>query len=55
MGAANPASAGARARELARRLGWHGLPIATVSGDDVYDVVRQATSRLPKPARRSRR
>jgi len=40
MGAANPASAGARARELARRLGWHGLTIATVSGDDVYDVVR---------------
>jgi hypothetical protein len=28
------------ARELARRLGWHGLTIATVSGDDVYDVVR---------------
>ena len=39
MGAANPASAGARARELARRLGCHGLTIATVSGDDVYDVV----------------
>ena len=39
MGAANPASAGARARELARRLGWHGLTIATVSGDDVYDLV----------------
>src|SRR5204862_7247439 len=39
MGAANPASAGARARELARRLGCHGLTIATVSGADVYDVV----------------
>ena len=39
MGAANPASAGARARELARRLGCRGLTIATVSGDDVYDVV----------------
>ena len=39
MGAANPVGAGARARELARRLGCHGLTIATVSGDDVYDVV----------------
>ena len=39
MGAANPAAAGAKAQELARRLGCHGLAIATVSGDDVYDVV----------------
>jgi hypothetical protein len=39
MGAANPTSAGARARELAVRLGWRGLRIATVSGDDVYGVV----------------
>jgi len=39
MGAANPASAGACARELAQRLGCLGLTIATVSGDDVYDVV----------------
>jgi hypothetical protein len=39
MGAANPASAGDRARGLARRLGCHGLTIATVSGDDVYDMV----------------
>ena len=39
MGAANPASGGARARELARRLGCRGLTIATVSGDDVFDVV----------------
>jgi hypothetical protein len=39
MGAANPAAAGARARELARRRGCQGLTIATVSGDDVYDVV----------------
>jgi acyclic terpene utilization AtuA family protein len=39
MGAANPASAGARAREVALRLGCHGLAIATVSGDDVYDLV----------------
>ena len=39
MGAANPASAGECARELAQRLGCRGLTIATVSGDDVYDVV----------------
>ena len=39
MGAANPESGGARARELARRLGCGGLRIATVSGDDVLDVV----------------
>ena len=39
MGAANPAGAGACARALAQRLGCLGLTIATVSGDDVYDVV----------------
>jgi hypothetical protein len=39
MGAANPAGAGGCARDLARRLGCLGLTIATVSGDDVYDVV----------------
>jgi hypothetical protein len=39
MGAANPAGAGTRAREVAHRLGCGGLTIATVSGDDVYDVV----------------
>ena len=39
MGAANPAAAGVQARDLARRLGCHGLAIATVSGDDVYGVV----------------
>jgi hypothetical protein len=39
MGAANPTSAGACARELAQRLGCLGLTIATVSGDDVYDAV----------------
>ena len=39
MGAANPESGGARARELARRLGCGGLRIATVSGDDVLDAV----------------
>jgi hypothetical protein len=39
MGAANPAAAGACARELVQRLGCLDLIIATVSGDDVYDVV----------------
>src|SRR5262245_19752114 len=35
MGAANPASAAAAVRDLARALGLRGLRIAAVSGDDV--------------------
>ena len=39
MGAANPRAAGAAVAAIARRLGLSGLSIATVSGDDVLDVV----------------
>ena len=40
MGAANPRGAGGSARGSSpRRLGCRGLSIATVTGDDVYDVV----------------
>jgi hypothetical protein len=39
MGAANPAAAGARARDIARRLGIGGLTVAVVTGDDVRALV----------------
>ena len=55
MGAANPASAGECARELAQRLGCLGLTIATVSGDDVYDVVMAGDFTSPKQESRFRR
>lgn len=40
MGAANPAAAAVRTRDVAQQLGIHGLRIAAVSGDDVLDLVR---------------
>ncbi len=40
MGAAHPAAAAAKTREVAARLGIHGLKIAAVTGDDVLTVVR---------------
>ena len=39
MGAANPAAAAARVRDIARRLGIHGFIIAVVTGDDVRELV----------------
>ncbi|MEO7273356.1 MAG: acyclic terpene utilization AtuA family protein [Vicinamibacterales bacterium] len=39
MGAANPPAAGAAVAAIARRLGMTGLAIATVSGDNVLEVV----------------
>jgi hypothetical protein len=39
MGSANPVAAGTAVAGLARRLGLHGLVIATVTGDDVLDLV----------------
>jgi hypothetical protein len=41
MGAANPAAAAARTKEIARQLGIHGLRIAAITGDDVLSLVRQ--------------
>jgi hypothetical protein len=40
MGAANPVSAGEKTGEIARSLGLKGLKIATVTGDDVLDLVK---------------
>ena len=42
MGAANPAAAAAKVRDIARSLNIHGLKVAAVTGDDVLDIVRQA-------------
>ena len=39
MGAANPAAAAARVRDIARRLGIRGFTIAVVTGDDVRALV----------------
>lgn len=40
MGAANPVSAGERVKEVARSLGLSKLKIATVTGDDVLNAVK---------------
>ncbi len=40
MGAANPVSAGEKTGEIARSLGLKGLKIATVTGDDVLELVK---------------
>ncbi len=40
MGAANPVTAMAKTREVARSLGLRGLKIAAVTGDDVLSIVR---------------
>lgn len=40
MGAANPTAAAAKTRQIAQKLGIHGLRIAAVTGDDVLDLVR---------------
>jgi Acyclic terpene utilisation family protein AtuA len=41
MGAANPTAATGIVKEVARRLGIRRLSIATVTGDDVLDLVRE--------------
>jgi hypothetical protein len=45
-GAANPAAAGARVREVARSLGLAGLKIAVVRGDDVLELLTREGVRL---------
>lgn len=40
MGAANPLAAAAKIREVAQRLGLHGLTVAAISGDDVLEQLR---------------
>jgi hypothetical protein len=39
MGAANPIAAAMKTREIATRLGLHGMRIAAITGDDVLDRV----------------
>jgi hypothetical protein len=39
MGAANPPAAANGVAEIARRLGYHGLSIATVTGDDQLETI----------------
>lgn len=40
MGAANPAAAAARVRDIARGMGFDGLKIAAITGDDVLATLR---------------
>jgi len=40
MGAANPVSAGEKVKEIARSLGLKKLKIATITGDDVLELVK---------------
>jgi hypothetical protein len=40
MGAANPRAAAIKACEIARRLGYRGLRIASVTGDDVFAALK---------------
>ena len=53
MGAANPVAAAEKTAEVARGLGLRGLKIAALTGDDVLDAVRAATSRWTRPESRS--
>lgn len=46
MGAANPLGAARYAADLARRLGFAGLKIAAVTGDDVVDAVAGSDCRV---------
>jgi Acyclic terpene utilisation family protein AtuA len=46
MGAANPEAAARTTADVARRLGLSGLRIASVSGDDVLDLVRDGEHAL---------
>jgi hypothetical protein len=46
MGAANPSGAARKVVEVARRKGLTGLKVATVTGDDVLDMVRRENVEL---------
>ncbi|MGE4527206.1 MAG: acyclic terpene utilization AtuA family protein [Rhodospirillaceae bacterium] len=53
MGAANPLAAGRKAVDVAKELGFTGIKVATVSGDEVRDLVISESLRLDesgKPA-----
>jgi hypothetical protein len=46
MGAANPAAAAAKVRDIARSIGLDGLKIAAVTGDDVLATLRSGDYRI---------
>lgn len=46
MGAANPAAAAGKARDVARRLGLRGVRIAAVTGDDVLPTIQRGGFRF---------
>lgn len=49
MGAANPQSAAAKTRDIARQLGLPGLRIAAVTGDDVLQILRTSPQNIGTP------
>ena len=51
MGGANPQAAGRQVVDVARRLGLSGLKVATVTGDDVLELVRQQDLTLEETGR----
>ena len=52
MGGANPVAASARVIEVARRRQLNGLTVATVTGDNVLELVRGRDLRLQETGRR---
>jgi hypothetical protein len=52
MGAANPVAAAAIVKDLAKRLSFRGLTIATITGDDVLDLVRERDDAIAETGQR---
>ena len=49
MGAANPQAAAAKTREIAQQLGLRGLRIASITGDDVLEILRDRQVAVATP------
>ena len=49
MGAANPHAAAAKIRDIAQQLGLRGLRIASVTGDDVLEILRAGQGIIETP------
>jgi hypothetical protein len=49
MGAANPHAAAAKTRDIAQQLGFRGLRIASVTGDDVLEILRAGQGIIETP------
>lgn len=52
MGAANPAAAARRTREILGELGHTGVKVAAVTGDDVLDLIRERDPVIRETGRR---